>query len=156
MQHVYRTTTTVGRPLAEVFAFFSDAANLQRITPPELHFRIETPLPVDMREGALIVYRLRLFGVPFRWKTRISRWNPPLEFVDEQVRGPYREWIHTHRFQARGDSTGISDQVQYRLPLWPLGELAYPLVRLQIGRIFRYRKRILHRLLEQDTDSRSR
>lgn len=150
MQHVFSTSTTVRRPREEVFDFFSDAVNLQRITPAELHFRIDTPVPVEMREGALIHYRLRLFGTPFRWETRITRWNPPLEFVDEQVRGPYREWIHTHRFTARGDATEIEDVVRYRLPLWPLGELAYPLVRLQLGRIFGYRRRRIHQLLGPD------
>jgi len=81
-----------------------------------------------------------LFGVPLRWRARIARWQPPNEFVDEQVRGPYRLWEHTHRFYEDGDKTIIEDVVRYRLPFTPFGEVFHPLVRLQLGRIFRFRQ----------------
>lgn len=144
MRHVLRTSTHVPRPREEVFAFFSAAENLQRTTPPE---SIVTPLPVAMREGARIDYRLRLFGVGFRWRTEITRWNPPHLFVDEQRSGPYRDWVHTHRLVAERGGTRIEDEVVYRLPLWPVGEAAYPLLRLQLARIFRYRRRRIRELL---------
>lgn len=156
-EHLLTTETLIPRPREEVFAFFAAAENLERITPPELQFRIRTPLPIGMEAGALIEYRLGLFGVPFRWRTRISRWEPPESFADEQLQGPYARWIHTHRFEQVEGGTRVTDEVRYRLPLYPLGELALPLVRLQLRRIFSYRTRRLHELLREDgTDTTPR
>jgi ligand-binding SRPBCC domain-containing protein len=129
-----------------VFPFFADAANLERITPPELRFRIITPR-VEMREGALIRYSLGLFGVQFQWLTRIALWDPPHEFVDEQLQGPYTKWVHRHRFTAVGNTTLIDDEVDYSLPLHPAGEIASPLVRAQIRRIFAFRAKTIASLL---------
>ena len=146
--HVLRTSASIPRPLAEVFSFFAAAVNLERITPPSLRFRIVTPGPIEMRRGTLIDYRLTLNGLPFRWRTEITEWEPPHAFTDSQIRGPYHTWVHRHTFQERGGSTWMVDEVRYRLPVWPLGEVALPLVRRQLAGIFRYRAERLASLFE--------
>jgi ligand-binding SRPBCC domain-containing protein len=139
-------------PRERVFAFFAHAANLECITPPELRFRILTPQPIQMQEGTVIGYGLRLFGVPLRWQACIIHWRPPTEFVDEQVHGPYRVWRHTHRFHESGGETIIEDVVRYRLPFGPFGEIFHPLVRLQLKRIFRFRHSAVRSCLLGETD----
>jgi ligand-binding SRPBCC domain-containing protein len=129
-----------GKP-AEVFGFFGDALNLERITPAWLSFRVTTPKPIEMGPGTLIEYRLRLHGVPLRWLTRIEVWEPPHRFVDRQLRGPYSRWVHEHTFAADGpDATLMRDRVEYSLPLGPLGAIAdVVLVRRDLARIFDHR-----------------
>jgi ligand-binding SRPBCC domain-containing protein len=148
VEHVFEGSLDLNLSRDEVFAFFSDAGNLERITPPELHFHITSPLPIDLKAGAIIDYQLRLFFVPFSWQTRIAVWEPPRLFVDEQARGPYALWVHTHTFEALDTRrTRIHDQVRYRLPLSPLGDLFHPLIRRQIARIFSFRERAVTSLL---------
>jgi ligand-binding SRPBCC domain-containing protein len=145
--HILTTRLELPLPRNRVFAFFADAENLGAITPTELAFRILTPLPIVMREGALIDYRIGLWGIPMTWKTRITHWNPPYEFVDEQLSGPYRTWIHTHRFSETASGTVIEDEVRYKLPFGLLGRIALPLVRRQLDRIFSYRSHRVSELL---------
>jgi ligand-binding SRPBCC domain-containing protein len=143
--HMFRTKIELPRARERIFPFFADAANLERLTPPELGFRILSAPPIVLRQGTLIKYRLRILGVPFEWVTRITVWDPPREFVDEQVRGPYRRWVHQHLFVETSFGTRMHDAVTYELPLFPFGEIAAPIVRLQIRRIFAFRGRVLEK-----------
>ena len=146
--HLLVVETFVPRGREETFAFFAAAENLERITPPELRFAITTPLPIEMAEGTRIEYRLGLFGIPFSWTTVISQWMPGERFVDEQLSGPYARWVHTHSFSDAPGGTQVRDEVQYRLPLYPLGEVGHPLVRRQLQRIFAYRALRIRELLK--------
>jgi ligand-binding SRPBCC domain-containing protein len=143
----------VGRPLDEVFAFFAEAGNLERLTPPWLSFRVLTPEPVQMDAGTLIDYRLRLHGFALGWTSQIEVWEPDRQFVDRAIRGPFSLWHHRHRFSASGAGTIVSDEVHYAPPLGLLGEVAERLlVSRDLGRIFDYRREAVARILGQDED----
>jgi len=140
--HVLERRQLIALPVEQTFAFYGDARNLERITPPWLGFEVTTPGPIEMGVGMSIEYRLRLHRVPVRWRTRIEVWEPPRRFVDVQVRGPYSLWEHTHEFEADGpEATIIRDQVRYSIPFGPLGEIADRLlVRRDLKQIFDYRR----------------
>jgi ligand-binding SRPBCC domain-containing protein len=143
-RHVLERTQILCRPRPEVFAFFSDAQNLEAITPDFLRFRVVTPPPIPMAEGTLIDYRLSLHGAPLRWRTRIEAWVPGERFVDLQLSGPYRLWRHTHTFEDVPEGTRMADRVEYELPFGPLGDLAHALfVRRQVEAIFDHRRRAI-------------
>ena len=130
----------VARPRSQVFAFFADASNLERLTPRSLGFKILTPLPIAMHAGTLIDYRIALFGFPFRWRTRIEVFEPEVRFVDVQLSGPYRYWHHTHEFFDASGGTRMRDRVVYEVPLGPLGEVARALfVRRELEHVFDFR-----------------
>ena len=127
------------RPIDEVFAFFSNAANLEALTPPWLHFQILNP-GVVIEVGACIDYRLRLHGIPLTWQSVISRWDPPASFVDEQRRGPYRRWVHTHTFAEEQGGTRVGDAVDFEVPFsWLVGGF----VMRDVNRIFEFRRQAL-------------
>ena len=130
----------VPRSIDSVFAFFADAMNLEYLTPPWLHFKIRTPLPLTLKTGALIDYTIRWRLLPVTWKTEILDWTPPRRFVDQQIKGPYRLWHHTHTFEVHSGGTLMTDFVRYALPLGLLGTIAHGLiVKRDLNAIFDYR-----------------
>ena len=138
--HVLEREQWIPAPIARVFDFFSDAWNLEAITPPWVHFRIHTPRPFEPHAGARIAYRLRLAGLPLAWRTRFTSWDPPHGFVDVQERGPYALWEHAHRFEPLGDGVLVRDRVRYAMPLGPLGAVVHALaVRAALAAIFDFR-----------------
>ena len=129
------------RPAGEVFAFFGDARNLDALTPPWLHFRIVSLPDGGLRAGALIEYRIRWRWAPLHWLTEITAWEPPYRFVDAQRRGPYRRWVHEHRFEESDGGTLVSDRVEYAIPGGPLEPLVHRLlVGPDVAAIFAYRR----------------
>jgi ligand-binding SRPBCC domain-containing protein len=127
-----------------VFAFFGDPAQLERLTPGWLKFSVLTPAPIKMGEGTLIDYQLRVHGMPLRWRSRISLWEPPYRFADEQLRGPYRRWHHVHTFQKDGEATICRDDVEYS---FLGGALVHTmLVKRDLQRIFDYRITVLREI----------
>lgn len=124
--------------------FFSDAGNLQKITPHWLSFQIPTAGPIDIRPGTLLDYRLKWHGFPVKWRTEIVTWNPPRVFTDVQIRGPYRLWHHTHTFTAEAGGTRMADVVNYELPLGVLGAIAHRFgVRRDLEQVFDYRQQVI-------------
>jgi ligand-binding SRPBCC domain-containing protein len=143
--HVLQRSQRVPASLDEVFSFFARPENLVEITPPSLGFQILTPSPIAMKDGAVIDYVVRVGGLPLRWRTLITSYEPPHRFVDEQIMGPYSFWHHTHTFISLPDGgTELGDTVRYTLPLGPLGSLAHALVvRRQVADIFVHRQRVI-------------
>ena len=143
-----RRASTVPLPIETVFEFFSKAENLEKLTPPWLKFSIVTPPPIRMRQGLTIEYRIRVRGLSLAWLTEIERWNPPFEFIDVQLKGPYKMWRHTHHFSESAGGTTIVDVVNYALPFGPLGRFLHWLqIRRDLDRIFDYRERRVRELL---------
>ena len=146
-EHILERRQIIERPQAEVFDFFADAGNLEKITPPELNFHITTPQPIDIKKGALIEYQLKLRGIPIKWKTEITQWNPPRDFVDTALKSPYKQWIHLHTFsEGANGETIMQDRVRYRLPFEPLGDLAHWYVKRELKYIFDYRYKVIEKI----------
>jgi ligand-binding SRPBCC domain-containing protein len=140
----FECTFWLAAPREKVFSFFADAFNLQTITPDWVHFKVVTPPPIEIRQGTVIEYRLRIRGLPFVWLSEITAWEPTTRFVDEQRRGPYKVWIHEHRFEDRGGGTEVIDRVTYATAGGRLVERF--VVGPDLRRIFAYRERRLKQI----------
>jgi hypothetical protein len=145
--YVLERSQLVPGELSTVFAFFKRPENLERITPPWLNFRILSASDAEVRAGTRIRYRLKLNGIPLTWESLISRYEENVLFVDEQLKGPYRRWVHLHGFREVPGGVEVSDRVDYELPFGPLGDLAHTLmVRRQLLGIFGYRQRVMEEI----------
>ena len=143
--HTFTANLTLPLPIEQVFQFFADAQNLERITPPFLKFRIVSPLPIEMRRGVRIRYQLRLHGIPIGWESDITAWEPPHRFVDEQSSGPYRMWHHEHRFTQTAAGTEVSDRIDYAVLGGSLINSLF--VEPDVRKIFAYRTQRLNELM---------
>jgi len=145
MPSIFTAELWLPLPREDIFPFFADAGNLEAITPPWVNFHTLTPTPITMQAGTLIDYQLKIHGLPVKWRTRINAWEPPYRFVDEQLRGPYRKWVHEHTFEAQNDGTLCRDRVEYSVPGgWLIDKL---FVRRDVERIFAYRRERIEELL---------
>ena len=154
---VYTTTQTIAMPREEVFAFFANPRNLEAITPPWLQFRIVGQTTETVCENAEFTYRLKVHGIPLTWISRISEWVPGERFVDEQIRGPYALWHHTHEFEDVEGGTLISDRILYQLPLAPFSHwIAGRFVAQDVRKIFEFRRRRIAELLAASSSAAER
>lgn len=150
--YVKEASLWLAAPIEQVFEFFSDAANLQVITPEWFNFRITTPQPIEMREGAIIEYKMKIRHVPIRWRTRIEIWEPPHRFADNQLKGPYKRWFHTHTFESKDGGTLCGDHIEYIVPGGPLAPIVHKLfVKRDVDMIFDYRQK---KLMEEFGDAK--
>ncbi len=146
--HEFHDEQWLPRKRDELVPFFADALNLETITPPWLHFQVLTPVPIEMRVGQVIDYRLRVHGVPVRWRSEITVWDPPHRFVDEQRRGPYRLWRHEHAFCEQDGGTLCVDHVRYAVTGGALVNALF--VARDVRRIFAFRREKLRALFGGD------
>jgi len=154
MKKTYLLETELWLPTSveETFHFFQDARNLEAITPQILKFTILPPIPDPVKQGSLLNYRLKLYGIPFGWRTEIFLWEPPFRFMDRQLRGPYNKWEHTHTFEAKDGGTWMTDRVEYKVPGWILSQLIHStMVRKNVETIFEYRKKKIVEIFEEKT-----
>ena len=150
-EHVLTRKQSINLRIEKTFEFFADAANLEKITPPELQFNIITPQPIMIEKGTFIDYTLKLRGFPVKWRTEISQWEPPFSFIDRALKSPYSQWIHLHKFESNAEGgTDMVDEVRYRLPFEPFGDLFHWYVKRELDYIFDYRRDTVASLLNND------
>ena len=146
IENELKTTQWIDRPLEDVFTFFSEAKNLEKITPPQLNFKILQTSTESIEKNTLIDYKLRLHGIGFHWKTLISEFEKNEFFIDEQIKGPYKKWVHRHTFTSENNGTRINDHVVYVIPFGLIGNLFLkPYIKKELDKIFQYRESIIEK-----------
>lgn len=149
-RYVLKRQQLIPAKIEDVFSFFEQPHNLERITPNDVHFKIITPRPIKMHVGTVLDYTIRLWGFPVRWTTLIASYDPPHQFSDVAIRSPYSFWHHTHTFVADGQSTVMNDEVHYALPFGLIGKTVHGLlVRRQLDSIFNYRAKLISGIFSQ-------
>jgi ligand-binding SRPBCC domain-containing protein len=146
-----KTEIWLPRPREEVFGFFAEPANLERLTPAWLRFEIITKLTGAIEKGFQLNYQLRIHGVPIKWQSVISDWEPPHRFVDQQTRGPYKFWVHEHKFMEHNRGTLVRDNVQYSVPGGILVQKF--IVAPDLDRIFKYRHMVLQTIFNAENET---
>ena len=153
MVKIYKKSVTqfIDKPLDVVFSFFAKPENLIRITPSTLDFQILTPTPISMVKGTVIDYNIKVMGIRVNWRTLITSYNPPTQFVDEQTKGPYLLWIHTHTFMIKDEGVEIHDCIEYSIPLGLLGRFVHFLwIKRKLDQIFDFRRRKIEEIFISD------
>ena len=141
----------IPQPIDKVFAFFARPENLECITPKNLKFSIKTLSPIRMETGQIIDYNIKIKGFPLRWRSLISSYDPPYRFIDEQIRGPYSKWHHTHTFTKENGGTKIDDQIEYSLPFGLLGRITHSIwIKKDLEKIFEYRSKTIEKVFRKD------
>ena len=149
--HQYKTVTIIKKPILEVFDFFSKAENLNKLTPPDVNFKIITQLPIEIHEGRLIDYRIKINGIPFDWQTEICIWEPPYKFMDQQIKGPYKVWRHLHTFEDHNGDTKMTDIVDFLSPGWILEPIINELyIKHKVKAIIDYRATQIKKWAEEE------
>lgn len=139
----------ISKPLSEVFLFFSDAKNLELITPPWLSFRMTWQSDDQIKNGTEFKYQLNVHGIRLRWHSRIVQWEDQKRFTDIQLSGPYAKWEHQHLFESRGESTWMKDIVDFKLPFGIFGDfLGGRFIERDIQQIFNYRTQTIKELMK--------
>tara|TARA_B000000437_G_scaffold24350_1_gene16734 strand:- start:1867 stop:2337 length:471 start_codon:yes stop_codon:yes gene_type:complete len=139
----------INSSLDDVFSFFSNPENLSKITPEKLGFNILTPTPIKMKEGQLIDYSIKLLGKKIRWRTMITEYIPKVKFVDQQLKGPYSMWHHTHEFKDVDGKVEMTDEIYYVMPFGLLGRLVnFLFVSRDLNNIFKHRVEIINKIFD--------
>ena len=151
--HTLKSKQKINKSLKEVFDFFKSPENLSKLTPSKLNFKILTPTPIEMKNGQLIDYTIKILGFKVHWRTVITSYLEPYEFVDQQLVGPYKMWHHEHIFKIKENGVLMKDIVTYIPPFGLIGKIAnYLFIKRRVNQIFDYRNKIITQIFNNSKD----